>query len=83
MQDVKFASPGKLCLTSPLNVSSSLQASSTALPSFVLELRESKAPPGTCPVLKGRQVDNHKLNTGDSSCDCTGQKISPSSPPRL
>ena len=50
VQDVELASPGKLCLTSPLNVSSSLHASSTALPSFVLELRESKAPPGTCAV---------------------------------
>ena len=83
VEDVKFASPGKLCLTSPLNVSSSWHASSTALPSFVLELRESKAPPGTCPVLKGRQVDNHKLSTGDSSFHCTGQEISPSSLPHL
>ena len=74
MQDVKLASPGKLCLTSPLKVSSSLHASSTALPSFVLELRESKAPPGTYPVAQGTSGRKHKSATGDSSCTFTGQK---------
>ena len=83
VKNVKLAGPDNLCLTSPLSVSSSLQASSTALPSFVLELRESKAPPGTCPVLKARQVETNKLSTGDSSFSCTSQKASPSSLPHL
>ena len=80
--NVKLACLDNLHLTSPLNVSSSVQASSTALPSFVLELRESKAPPGTCPVLNARQVETYKLSIGNSSFTCTGQKASPSSLPR-